>query len=878
MIENKFQFMKTTICLILTLIAFCLPKQITAAPADLNSLLQKGLFEEEANQNLDAAIKSYQALIQQSEEQRKMVATAIFRLGECYRKQGRTNEAAAQYQRLLSDYSDHTTLVNLSRQNLTGLGVAVASGASKSSGLTPSKSPLETSQDFQEYFNAQTALREEETEIRQIEKLLKDSPDLINGDVASPGVGTGVESRLHAAVRKQRFKVMEFLLAHGVDINTGSGGKGTALHLATDLGNRSMVEFLLDHGADANARNNKGLNEKGLTALHIAASQGLKAVAEVLIAHKANVNATTDNYDPSSGMPGLLTPLHAAARKGNTAMAELLLKNGADIGAKDSRLFQALHWTVAVGLYTTTEFLLTNKAEVDALDNQRQTPLFLATDSNRSDIMELLLKHGANVNAKDISERTPLHLAVTRNHLAAVEMLLKYKADPNARNRETQTPLHLIQINNDNINLREQSLKILDLLLGHRADPNAQFSDKWAPLHIYADRNDEEMTKRILAYKPNVNITNSNGETPLHKAAARSATSIAKMLLEAGANPNMVTRGGDTPLSIVMFLAPSPKEYNTEFIELLLAHKANPNFRLSWGQTLVQRIKGSYPARSNTDEVIEMFKKAGYSDVLEKVANIEVMREGKNISTVFSRNPTNEINHHTLLESLARIYCRGDWPYVYVKPGSPVPAAGSTAMPVHWVSPQAPLTPNSSFPDFARTQITHWDKVTGKSQVTTVDVQKILESGDPSQDVSLEWGDAVEIPEMDHGIQEKWLGLTETQANGFYNCLKRKVAISIKSVKADPTWVALVPFYEFQQGKWIEPGWTNQPIAAFRLKQVLDLSRLLRVSSDTTQVTVTRLDPKTREKAVFALDLTKLYDPGDDLFLKKGDVIEVPEK
>src|SRR5215472_1866249 len=48
--------------------------------------------------------------------------TAIFRLGECYRKLGRTNEAVAQYQRIVREFSDQQTLATLSQQNLAGLG------------------------------------------------------------------------------------------------------------------------------------------------------------------------------------------------------------------------------------------------------------------------------------------------------------------------------------------------------------------------------------------------------------------------------------------------------------------------------------------------------------------------------------------------------------------------------------------------------------------------------------------------------------------------------------------------------------------------------------------------------------------------------------
>src|SRR3954469_14513163 len=90
----------------------------------LTQTLQHGLFEEEANQNLDAAVKAYQSVIAQSDEERKVIATALFRLGECYRKLGKTNEATAQFRRVLRDYSDQEQLTTLSRNTLGKLGAA----------------------------------------------------------------------------------------------------------------------------------------------------------------------------------------------------------------------------------------------------------------------------------------------------------------------------------------------------------------------------------------------------------------------------------------------------------------------------------------------------------------------------------------------------------------------------------------------------------------------------------------------------------------------------------------------------------------------------------------------------------------------------------
>jgi hypothetical protein len=70
---------------------------LRAQTNDLSAALRQGLFEEEANRNLDAAISNYQALATQFDRDRQIAATAIFRLGECYRKLGQTNDAVIQY-------------------------------------------------------------------------------------------------------------------------------------------------------------------------------------------------------------------------------------------------------------------------------------------------------------------------------------------------------------------------------------------------------------------------------------------------------------------------------------------------------------------------------------------------------------------------------------------------------------------------------------------------------------------------------------------------------------------------------------------------------------------------------------------------------------
>jgi len=80
--------------------------------------LRKGVVEEDANKNLAAAIQDYQSVVSQYDEARKVAATALFRLAECYRKQGKTAEANAAYARVVKEFADQANLAEQSRGHL----------------------------------------------------------------------------------------------------------------------------------------------------------------------------------------------------------------------------------------------------------------------------------------------------------------------------------------------------------------------------------------------------------------------------------------------------------------------------------------------------------------------------------------------------------------------------------------------------------------------------------------------------------------------------------------------------------------------------------------------------------------------------------------
>ena len=91
--------------------------------------LRNGILEEDSKQSPGAAIQQYQAVMTQFAEARQTAATALFRMAECYRKQGNRSQAIAAYQRVLKDFADQSKLAGQSRTLLATTYSATPAGS-----------------------------------------------------------------------------------------------------------------------------------------------------------------------------------------------------------------------------------------------------------------------------------------------------------------------------------------------------------------------------------------------------------------------------------------------------------------------------------------------------------------------------------------------------------------------------------------------------------------------------------------------------------------------------------------------------------------------------------------------------------------------------
>ncbi len=119
--------------------------------------------------------------------------------------------------------------------------------------------------------------------------------------------------------------LVEELIGQTPDLVSCSSSDGwTPLHVAAHAGQGPVVEFLLAHGADVNTPAKNDLHN---TPILWAVMAGQTEMVVLLLAHGANVN--TPN---SAGA----TPLHKAAIHGDSQLVRLLLDHGARTDARNS--------------------------------------------------------------------------------------------------------------------------------------------------------------------------------------------------------------------------------------------------------------------------------------------------------------------------------------------------------------------------------------------------------------------------------------------------------------------------------------------------------------------------------------------------------------
>jgi quinoprotein dehydrogenase-associated probable ABC transporter substrate-binding protein len=194
------------------------------------------------------------------------------------------------------------------------------------------------------------------------------------------------ETPLHHAVLMASPAMVQFLIAHGADVNQRDRDGWTPIMTAAYLDKAEDVKILAAHGADLNAQ-----SSQNLTALGVATQYGKNDAALALIELGA---------DPAKAVgEGGYTPLMLATANHAEALVQALLKKGVDVNAKNSG-----------GV----------------------TALMIAVANGRADMAELLMHAGANVNARNERGDTALSIARAKGDEKLIKLLGEPSGDPGA--------------------------------------------------------------------------------------------------------------------------------------------------------------------------------------------------------------------------------------------------------------------------------------------------------------------------------------------------------------------------------------------------------------------------------------------------------------
>jgi ankyrin repeat protein len=309
-------------------------------------------------------------------------------------------------------------------------------------------------------------------------------------------------------------------------------------------------------------------------------------------------------------------PLVTAAKSGDRAAVRSLLNGIPQKVIAGPEGAAALVWAASHNDLEMADMLLRAGADAKSVNEFGATALYAAASNAELPMTQKLLAAGADPNTGLVSGETALMQAARRGNVEVVQALLAAKADPNAKEKNGgQNALMWA--------LSQKQSAVADALIRAGADVNAGSKSSFTPMMFAAQQGDVDSIRTLLRAGAKLNDFEPGTVTPLIIAAAMVHVDAVNLMLDNGANPNTADWRGYTPMLLVVRdshygIDLANKDKIVTIVKSLLAHGANPNFRLKQPKAITTNdvsLDGGtallLAAEVNNTEVVRVLLDAG---------------------------------------------------------------------------------------------------------------------------------------------------------------------------------------------------------------------------------------------------------------------------
>jgi uncharacterized protein len=406
------------------------------------------------------------------------------------------------------------------------------------------------------------------------------------------------------AARKGDTAEIEACITNGASIDALGNEGFTALMLAVSEGQTNAIQTLLNHEARLDVR-----TPLGKTVFDLAKERNRREVLKFCLDqtklqhrdigtnHVESISMTISNKQTEDSKS-----LFTAILTGQVEAIKDLLSKGVDVNSKDENGKTALAVAVEKNNKDAVSTLLANHADVNEKSEDGDTPLILAARTGKTDLVKTLIKEGANSNISNNRGQNPVQAAAEEGYLDVVNEFIE--RDTENRDQQSIKSLSLSRNSLQKVSSSKPgfmrgmgaskdstnpwvalflllSLAILGVLLFYIRKRWVLIVNKLeimkehvselmfkSPLlmkileslgqnmsrepalirAIRKGKSGEELLKKLLERKVNIESENELGQTPLMVAVMLGYSPMTMLLLKAGANVNAATKAKVTPI------------------------------------------------------------------------------------------------------------------------------------------------------------------------------------------------------------------------------------------------------------------------------------------------------------------------------------------